>query len=233
MKTIGIAGNTLTQAAAVFHDNPVSYIFQNYLDALTNTSAMPLILPIQSPAFAELAVSKIDSLLLIGGQDVSPQLYSQAPQQQLGLTYLPRDQWELALVKAAVAQSKPIFGICRGLQLLNVAFGGSLTQDLSLVPTSLKHMQDPTPNWIPTHNVTISGGFLKPLLGDDMLVNSFHHQVVADVADEFEVIATAEDGVIEGLQSKTHPIYAVQWHPEMMAAHHPSMQGLFNWFAEQ
>jgi len=233
MKTIGLAGNQLTTGADVFHGNPVSYIFQNYLDSLTNTSAMSLLLPIQSPAYAEAAIEKVDSLILVGGQDVSPQLYDQAPDQHLGLTYLPRDQWEIALIKAAMAQNKPILGICRGLQIINVALGGSLYQDLSLVPTTLKHSQDPTPEWIATHQVTVADSFLRPLLGDSVWVNSFHHQAVDRLADELTPAAVATDGVLEAFESQTHPIYAVQWHPEMMAAHSPNMQALINWFAEQ
>ncbi len=102
VKTIGLAANSLLPGAGVFHEQPVSYLFQNYLDALITSDSMPLLLPIQAPERAAQAIEKVDALILAGGQDISPELYHQEPHQALGQTYLPRDQWEIALMQAAI-----------------------------------------------------------------------------------------------------------------------------------
>lgn len=230
VKTIGLAANSLLPGAAVFHEQPVSYLFQNYLDALITSDSMPLLLPIQAPERAAQAIEKVDALILAGGQDISPELYHQEPHQALGQTYLPRDQWEIALMQAAIEAQKPVLGICRGLQLINVGLGGTLDQDLALVPTTIKHMQAPTAEWLGTHNVTITESFLSPILGERYRVNSLHHQVVHTLAPGLDIVATANDQVIEAFADAERNIYAVQWHPEMMASHDPNMQQLFNWF---
>ncbi len=212
---IGIAANEQTMIDTDSHW--ISYTPRNFITGVQNAGGLPLLLPIGSVEDAKSYIQQIDKLLLAGGQDISPESYGASPHQKLGATNHRRDLFEMALVKEAVKAKKPIIGVCRGMQLLNVAFGGTLLQDLSLAKEPLlKHVQVPTPFELPTHTVEIdSNSRLGDFLPQSYQVNSFHHQVVAELADEFIVTATAPDGVFEGIESVNHPIIGVQWHPEL------------------
>lgn len=142
---IGIAGNQLIRATDTFQGNQVSYTPQGFVDAVLDAQGLPLILPVMSPDSASQLIGQIDKLILAGGQDVSPQLYMEDPHPKLTETNIQRDQFEQALILEALKQRKPIFAVCRGLQLLNVVLEGTLYQDLSLYPKwSVKHEQQPT-----------------------------------------------------------------------------------------
>jgi putative glutamine amidotransferase len=167
-------------------------------------------------------VAELDGLLLTGGVDVDPARYGEARKATVSAVDAERDAFELTLISEALARQVPVLGICRGLQILNVALGGTLYQDLpSENPTSLEHSRTATPVCI-AHDVWISpGSRLAGLMPEKMAeadacaVNSRHHQAIKRLADGFEVSATAPDGVIEGIEHKTLPFcVAVQWHPE-------------------
>ncbi|HFQ0630252.1 TPA: type 1 glutamine amidotransferase [Enterococcus faecium] len=128
---IGIAGNQLIRATDTFQGNQVSYTPQGFVDAVLDAQGLPLILPVMSPDSAPQLIGQIDKLILAGGQDVSPQLYMEDPHPKLTETNIQRDQFEQALILEALKQRKPIFAVCRGLQLLNVVLEGTLYQDLS------------------------------------------------------------------------------------------------------
>lgn len=125
---IGIAGNQLIRATDIFQGNQVSYTPQGFVDAVLDAQGLPLILPVMSPDSAPQLIEKIDKLILAGGQDVSPQLYMEDPHPKLTETNIQRDQFEQALILEALKQRKPIFAVCRGLQLLNVVLEGTLYQ---------------------------------------------------------------------------------------------------------
>ncbi len=133
-KIIGIAGNQLLQAAEVFHGNQVTYTPQGFVSAVQAAGGVPLVLPIGPKELAATYIQQIDKLLLAGGQDVAPEFYGQEPHIKLEETNRDRDEFELALIEEALKQNKPIFAVCRGMQLVNVALGGTLYQDLSMYP---------------------------------------------------------------------------------------------------
>lgn len=233
---IGIAANQLLHATPTFAGNFVTYTPQGFVDAVQAAGGVPLVLPIGAPELAEQYVAQLDKLLLAGGQDIDPRLYGQEADPKLGEVNPARDAFELALITAAMRQGKPIFAVCRGMQLVNVALGGTLYQDISLIPEvkAGKHEQQPTVGWFATHGVTIrADSLLAEIYRKTAIeVNSYHHQAVAQVAAQLEPIAWAPDGVIEALHSKEHvsPILAVQWHPELAHKVVKQEQHLFDYF---
>lgn len=164
-------------------------------------------------------MQRVDGLVLTGGADVNPALYGHAPHPALGPVSDVRDSWEIELVRAARACSKPLLAICRGAQVLNVALGGNLIQDLpSQHPSDINHDPD-HPRSFRTHPVEIAtesrlgraAGATRPM------VNSIHHQAIDRVSNDLRVVATAPDGVIEGVESAADSDWwcvGVQWHPE-------------------
>jgi len=218
---------------------PVSHIYADFVpselkEAVVRVGAMPVVLPFPEDAglcaeYANAAVALFDALILSGGQDVDPSLYGEEPVRAMGVVIYQRDVYEIALVRAAVAARKPVFGICRGMQVVNVALGGTLYQDLPTQnPASyVKHRQE-APEGYHSHSVDITPGTrLASILGASHRVNSMHHQAVRDLAPGLKASAFAKDGVIEAVESAEHNILAVQWHPETMWRKFPQQLGLF------
>jgi len=200
-------------------------LWQAYVRAVQEANGLPFILPVvEEKSLIKQYVHMMDGLLLSGGVDIDSVNYGEEPlagfNRQWPITP-ERDQFELALVRAFMETGKPILGICRGHQLINVAAGGSLYQDVSFQEKSsarLCHFQE-APWWHPSHNVGLTPG--TKLYGmfarQSIRVNSLHHQSVKDVAPGFVVNARAADGTIEGIESgqKTFTV-GVQWHPELL-----------------
>ncbi|MGE5360814.1 MAG: gamma-glutamyl-gamma-aminobutyrate hydrolase family protein [Bacteroidales bacterium] len=193
----------------------------DYLKSVARAGGDARVLDPKADAPATVA-AELDGLLLTGGVDVDPARYGEARKAMVSNVDPERDAFEIALIAEAVARNVPVLGICRGLQILNVAMGGSLYQDLPTEnPTSLEHSKAATPFCI-AHDVWISpGSRLAALMpekmaeADSCAVNSRHHQAIKRLADGFEVSATAPDGVIEGIEHTVLPFcVAVQWHPE-------------------
>jgi putative glutamine amidotransferase len=166
-------------------------------------------------------VRAADGLLLTGGGDVDPRLYGEEPHPTFQASEEGRDPYEIELIRAAIKADLPIFAICRGMQVLNVALGGTLVQDIPSMVNGALHHSVPEPRYAIAHEVWVaSGSQLSQLMkekldGEICQVNSRHHQAVKDVAPGWEVSATAPDGVIEAIE-QPGPIFrlAVQWHPE-------------------
>jgi putative glutamine amidotransferase len=164
-------------------------------------------------------MERVDALVLTGGADLNPALYHEGPHPMLGPTSDIRDHWEIALVQAAKRRGTPLLAICRGAQLLNVALGGTLIQDLpSQHPGEINHDPD-RPRSSRTHPVELqSESRLARAIGlTNLEINSVHHQAIARVADELRVVGVAPDGVIEGVESAADSSWwcvGVQWHPE-------------------
>ena len=167
-------------------------------------------------------LARVDGLMLTGGGDVDPRLYGETPHATFQEAEAGRDAFEIALSRAAVASGIPFLAICRGMQVLNVAMGGTLVQDIpSQVAGALEHSV-PEPRFHIAHEIWVAkGSQLSQLLADHMEdgetchVNSRHHQSVKQAAKGFEVTATSPDGVIEAMERSGSPYcVAVQWHPE-------------------
>lgn len=234
---IGIAGNILTMDGGMFPGLERDYVNRDYGESIRRAGAVPMLLMAQDDEDAVRSqVERVDGVLLSGGYDVTPQLYGEEPMWEQGFTYPLVDQFNLKVIKAARELGKPVFGICKGIQVVNVAFGGTLYQDLKKqVPGCIKHSQQ-APRQYGTHEVEIrKDSFLGECLPEKILTNSFHHQSVKQVAKGFRVIAKASDGVVEAIENTEGSfICAVQWHPEMMASHgDEQMLHIFEHFIEK
>jgi putative glutamine amidotransferase len=211
-------------AVAAVQPAELEAVNHNYLTSIFSAGGMPIIIPITSNStLLDIALSQTDGALLPGGLDVNPLLYGEDPRPQLGKIQPSLDDFQRKFIDSAMKLGLPLFGICRGQQLLNVHFGGTLYQDIptqvynSSTPLKIKHQQTPTLKYINSHNVSIlEGTNLREILGrSDVITNSAHHQAVKDVAPGFRVTAVAKDGVIEGIEKIQDPrVYGVQWHPE-------------------
>lgn len=233
MKTIGVAGNHAVHANPKFGTNYVNYIQKNYMTGITEAGALPIILPISQPELAVDYVATVDALVLAGGQDVSPDYYGEEPIPAIGEIDRHRDAFELALVKEAIRVGKPIFGICRGAQVINVALGGTLYQDLAsqYEPLAVKHNQYPTKWSTPTHQLQWQRpNWLSDVISSKSLVNTFHHQAIKDFGTGLVLDATSSDGVVEAFSDDKRQIYGVQWHPEMLLMAEPESQKIFDRF---
>lgn len=197
----------------------VAWPKDDYLAALDDAGATPRVIdPARDTALSVL--DECDGLLLTGGADVDPKYYDDTERHPTIKVDPARDEYELALTREAIARDMPIFAICRGVQLLNVAAGGTLIQDLpSQHPSSVTHrMKDPPIAKV--HAVSVEpgsrlDGLLAGASANPLSVNSRHHQAVRQVAPGFVVSATAPDGVVEGIEAPTLRFcVGVQWHPE-------------------
>ena len=194
-----------------------AFVYMTYVEALRKAGAIPLLIPPQ-PENATDLIDTLDGLVLAGGEDCDPSLYGEERHPTVEPMDPRRQTNELALAKAARDRGIPTLGICLGLQMMNVAAGGSLVQDIdSAIQTDIQHASDPS-NRV-RHDVAVEQGTrLSSILGQrEMNVNSSHHQAIRNVGQGFRVTAYAPDGVVEGLEDPKHPFYlGVQWHPEDM-----------------
>ena len=209
-----------------------------YVTALESAGLIPLIVPPLSRASAAAVIlDSVSGLVLTGGEDVDPARYGEKRHEKIRSINAARDATEIALIEEAKARGKPILAICRGIQILNVALGGTLVQDIpSQLDTKIAHDED-SPRNSRSHDISIEPGSLiaKAVGTEHCTVNSFHHQSVKRVADGMRVTARSPDGVIEGLESTDDWwVIAVQWHPEEMTdSPEPWDRGLFKAFAQQ
>ena len=188
-----------------------------YLQAVEAAGGIPVVIPPLAAPAVEPLLDRCSALLLSGGPDLHPDAYGQKPHEQLGPNWPLLDDFELALARAADARGMPILAVCRGLQLLNVARGGTLHQHI------VGHRQS-QPGTETTHWVSIAAGSrLAATLGRRRTkVNSFHHQAVDEVGPGLEVTARAPDGTVEGLEAIDRDfVVAVQWHAECLVARPP------------
>jgi putative glutamine amidotransferase len=204
----------------------------DYVDGVAQAGGIPVVLPAVADAAKEMAQS-IDGLVLCGGTDLDPGYYGEEPIPELGDTLPARDAFEMALVKHALKRGTPVFGICRGLQVLNVALGGTLYQDLpsQVGGGSIAHRQQ-MPKWQWTHEVEVNddSSITEIMNVDRLRVNSYHHQAVKDLADGLAVVARASDGVVEAVESRNLSdrwLVGVQWHAEAMRDASPENRNLF------
>ena len=193
----------------------------SYVEAVKRPGGIPLIVPPMGEEELARLAEATDGLLLCGGGDIDPSFYGEEPTEWLTLVDRERDRAEIFLTRKFMELGKPILGICRGLQVLNVACGGTLFQDISHQrPESIRHsfMRPDYPPDHPAHAVEVEpGSMLASILECSRLtVNSRHHQAVKDVAPGFRAVARAEDGLVEAIEREGAGSFAlgVQWHPE-------------------
>lgn len=206
----------------------------NYNVALYAEGLLPLMAANLDPAAAEAMVERADGVVLSGGADLDPARYGRAPEPGLGLVDPTRDAFELALYHAARARGLPILGVCRGIQLVNVAEGGTLHQHLPAVEGLVQHEQRNI-DGPPFHRLRLEvGSFAAQAAGQESaVVNSFHHQGVDRLAPGLRATGHADDGLVEALEAIDAPwLLAVQWHPEMSYVDHPDQRWPFRAFAE-
>ena len=205
----------------------------DYVAGVAQAGGAPVVLP-PIVETAEEMVRRLDGLLLSGGSDLDPGYYGEEPLPELGRIVPERDAFEMACLGYALEKGIPVFGICRGMQVLNVALGGTLYQDLpsQLGDGSIAHLQQ-TPKWQWTHEVEVEDGSeaAKIMEATNLRVNSYHHQAIKDLAEGLTVVAQAPDGVIEVVESRDlseHWLLGVQWHAEAMRdAEGPEHRNLF------
>ena len=206
----------------------------DYVEGVVGAGGVPVVLPpVGNERAAETVIQSLDGLLLSGGSDLDPGYYGEEPVPELGPTIPERDAFEMALVGLALRRGMPIFGICRGMQVLNVALGGTLYQDL---PSQwegdvLKHRQT-IPKWQPSHEVEVrDGSFVAEVMGREVVkVNSYHHQGIKDLAGGLVVTGRSTDGVIEAVEAEDFSerwVLGVQWHAEAMRGAGPQQESLF------
>jgi putative glutamine amidotransferase len=232
---IGVATQTLE---AVPGQLPMTWIMgQRYVRVLTALGAVPWIIPLllDDEDTLRAIYDRLDGVFLTGGVDVDPDCYREQRHPLCGKTDPPRDWTEMRLVRWAMSDGKPVLGVCRGIQVINVAAGGTLYQDVEAqVPSAIKHDYFPTSTANSrdqlVHKVCVAPrSRLGNILGAaEMDVNSMHHQAVKDVAPGLVPSAFAPDGIIEGIEGGNgHYLVAVQWHPEELADKMASMRQLF------
>ena len=231
--TIGITGElTLNQSGA-----PVCRIGQAYIQAIRKAGGIPLLIPIGIDLnHLDDLLSLLDGILLSGGGDIDPRHFNGTLHPSLSGVSAERDELEFVLIEKTLTADLPMLAICRGIQVLNVALGGTLHTDLAdQFPDALKH------DWYPDHprdklGHTVSlnrNSVLHEILSSDVVpVNSLHHQGTAELAEGLEAIAFAPDGLVEAVSVKDASFgLGVQWHPECLPDD-PGMQALFHAFVE-
>lgn len=213
-----------------------SGVSRSYVCAIEKAGAIPILLPlVVDPSLLDSFLQVIDGLMITGGDEgVNPALYGQNPVRQLKCICPERDEYEMHLLRGALVKKIPIFGICRGMQLLNVVGGGTLYQDIfAQMENPLGHLPEEMPVDVPYHSVTLAeDSILRRVFDSDSLqVNSFHHQAVRDIAPNFRVTAISEDQVIEAIEDPQHDfVVGVQWHPEDLCQRYHHFLKLFEAF---
>jgi len=236
---IGIPTQTLHSIDGIPEGLPESWVMnQRYSRVVAAAGGLPVMIPLLDDEDTLRALyDRMDGVLIPGGVDLDPATYGEAALPTCGRLDPARDRVELMFARWALDESKPLFGLCRGLQILNVAMGGSLYQDIAAQRSdAIKHDYFPTAGYARdhlAHPVTVtSGSRLDAIVGTAPLrVNSMHHQAVKDLAPGLVATAVAPDGVIEAVESTgSQFVLGVQWHPESLTERDPRMHRLLTGF---
>lgn len=220
--TCGVMGGTTAPKAGVG---------LRYTEAIEAAGGLPVLIPPVNRLTLEHLLPHLHGIVLTGGGDVDPRAYGEEPVPQVTNVEPARDETELALAREALRRRIPVLGVCRGLQVINVAAGGTLIQHLTPQRrTDVRHNQT-APRSQPTHRVTLWAGskLARICEAEQLWVNSFHHQAVKDVAPGLRASAWAPDGVVEAIESDDNDgfVVGVQWHPEELWATHTPSFALF------
>lgn len=231
---VGLSASMMTETESIFFGSRKTYVYEEYVCSVIRGGGVPIVLPmIRSEEVIRAQAESIDGLILTGGHDVNPLLFGEEPHPDIQDVFPERDHFDKILIECMTEMKKPILGICRGEQILNVLHGGSLYQDLShRENTFIKHNQQHSAGE-PLHSVRVEkDSWLYGVIGEErLLINSFHHLAVKDIAPGFRAVAFAADGVIEAIEKQgDHLVVGVQWHPEMLSERYPQMQSIFDKF---
>jgi len=240
---IGVPTQNLQSLGGISTDIPASWVMsQRYIRALTAVGALPWMIPLvgDEPETLRGIYDELDGVFLPGGADIDPANYGEERHARCDKGDPARDQVELTLVRWAMADRKPVLGVCRGLQIVNLAAGGTLYQDLAdQMPGSIKHDYFPFGGRYSrdhlSHEVSVATNTkLAEIFGAGALkVNSMHHQGVRQLGASLVASAVAPDGLVEGLESSDNSyLVAVQWHPEALTENSPRTRRLFESFVE-
>jgi putative glutamine amidotransferase len=224
---IGLTTYSEPAQMAFWHDH-FAMIHRTYIDALTAAGAIVVMLPPQAsdPETARALVERLDGLVLAGGADIDPRIYGEEPEAGTGSPRVDRDLWELALLRASIEHDLPMLCICRGMQLLNAALGGSLYQHVPDVTGHPGH-QPELGTFGATTIHTKPGTLTHALFGEEQVVACHHHQSVRTLAPTLRASAHSRDSIIEAAEHTDHRfLLAVQWHPEQSGAQAPLFEAL-------
>lgn len=236
---IGIPTQTLQSIEVIPEGLPLSWVMNHrYYVAVASVGGAPFMVPLlEDEEVLRTLYERLDGVFLAGGVDVDPASYGEEVHPLCGRTDPPRDRVELLFARWALREGKPVFGVCRGMQVLNVALGGTLLQDCAgLYPGAIKHDYFPGAGYARdylAHTVALREDTrLRALLGEaEVPVNSMHHQGVLRLGEGLVVSARAPDGLIEAVEVPGEPFaVGVQWHPEMLLDHDPATRRLFEAF---
>lgn len=230
---IGITSYNENKASGEYNSIECSYI-----KSVAAAGGIPIIIPVISGKnIAAEYIMRLDGLLFTGGGDLSPSFYNEKTMKETRSISLERDICEKELFSIAIDIDMPVFGICRGAQIINAFSGGTLYQDINVQRDgSLKHSNTGCARDEMHHKVYIEkeSGLYNILQSECIGVNSFHHQAVKDVAPNFKITAKSTDGIIEGIECiNKNFVMGVQWHPEELAFKYPEFMGLFKTFVNE
>jgi len=221
-----------TRTKGLFRED--SLTGRNYSQAVAAAGGLPIMVAVLEPELAASYVAVADALLITGGVDVDPGSYDAAPDGLLGAVDERRDGFELALYRAFRQAGKPVLGVCRGHQLMNVAEGGTLHQHVPAVPGAWQHEQKDT-RGAPLHPITLTPGsrLARAFGAEQIKVNSYHHQAIDRLAEGLVATAHTGDGLVEAVEERTGSfVLGVQWHPEMAFMAHPQQRAPFDLLIE-
>jgi len=234
-KLIGITADIYLGEATSINQKLMDFVPRPIVNGVLAAGGIPVGLPCLPVDKVNKLFGRLDGLIFPGGPDIDPNFMGEEPIPQLGVTNRNRDLFEIALIRTAVAENVPILGLCRGAQVINVALGGTVYQDLnSQYPGKLLKHKQAAPGDQPTHFVRVDhDSKLFKTIGDNVFVNSRHHQAIKSVPNSLKAVAKASDGVIEAIENKDATIQAVQWHPENMWMHDSRQLGIFKDFIDR
>lgn len=233
---IAIVTNIVHERDYMFPGYPRIALNEDFPRSIEAAGALPFLLaPSETMQALRAQLEVCDALFLTGGEDVNSLYYGEEPHPLTHESNPRRDRYEMACLKLAEELGLPVFGVCRGMQIINVYFGGTNWQDNSLAGAKLRHENSSNPD-LPVHSIAITpGSFLEKAIGRlESSVNSYHHQSLHEIPQGFQVAARAKDGIIEALERQSGPFCAgVQWHPEMLSRHQEDAQKIFRYFIRQ
>jgi putative glutamine amidotransferase len=219
---IGINSTRLLKPETPYSHSVMESISNDYIKSIIMSGGIPIILPILSDEDSvRQQIEILDGILLTGGIDINPLLYNEEPSPKLDFIYPDKDNFDILIIKIALELKKPILAICRGHQILNVALGGTLYQDLSYMDGCyIKHHQQ-SKDGAASHTINIvENSILSKILGNSTTCNSFHHQAIKALAPSLKVTAYSKDNVIEAIEKCDEDfVVGVQFHPEIMTAY--------------
>lgn len=212
-------------------ENNRQYVTDAYIQAVKSAGGLPIILPmVKSKAAIREYVELCDGFLFCGGGDITPLLFGQEPMNGIGKTDITLDLFQIRLMKQVLEAEKPVLAICRGMQVLNVACGGTIYQDLNETDfETINHMQTSLSRKDISHKVSfVLKSHMHRMLGPFAYTNSFHHQAIERVGKDLIVTGTTGDDIVEAIEMPSHSfVLGVQWHPESMIDSAPNMKQLF------